>query len=307
MTSNRNVSPASVDLVAGTPVEVIATGLTYSEGPVWDAANGRLLFHDIPSDTRFAWTPRDGVAVDARPSRKGNGMAIDGEGRLLICEQALHRVVRHEPDGTVTVLASDYRGKALNSPNDLAIRANGDVYFSDPAYGRIPVYGVESEQELDFQGVFRVRADDGALELMANDQVQPNGLCFAPDGRRFYVNDCELGDIWTYDVADDGTLRNGRIFAAEVGVPCPWSDVIANTLPSGYVDGMKCDERGNVYVTALGGLLVLSPDGGQLGLIELPEDVANFTWGGTDGLDLFVCCRTFIGRLAMRVRSAGGE
>jgi gluconolactonase len=295
---------APAHLVADPAIEVVATGFTYTEGPVWDERAQRLLFHDIPSDTRYGWSRAGGLTIVQRPTHKANGMAIDLEGRLLVCEQTLNRVARHEHDGTVTVLAAEYDGKELNSPNDLAVRANGDVYFSDPAYGRIPVYGEDRPQQLDFQGVYRVRAEDGGIDLVADDQVQPNGLCFSPDGRRFYVDDCELGDIWVYDVQPDGTLSGGRMLRQGVGVPCPWEDCLNDTLPSGYLDGMKCDELGNVYVTGLGGLLVLSPDGKDLGLIELPEDVANFTWGGGDGRDLFICCRTFIGRVSMTVRGA---
>jgi gluconolactonase len=293
-------------LVADPAVEVVATGFTYTEGPAWDDRAQQLVFHDLPSDTRYAWNEAGGLTIAQRPTHKGNGMAIDLEGRLLICEQTLNRVARREHDGSITVLAATYEGKELNSPNDLAVRGNGDVFFSDPAYGRIPVYGEDRPQQLDFQGVYRVRAADGAVELVANDQVQPNGLCFSPDGRRFYVDDCELGDIWVYDVCDDGTLSDGRVLRQGVGVPCPWEDCLNDTLPSGYLDGMKCDELGNIYVTGLGGLLILDPDGEDLGIIELPEDVANFTWGGPDGRDLFICCRTFIGRVSMNVRASTG-
>lgn len=302
--SDGGRAPATTALVKDPAVERVAGGFVYTEGPVWQEHEQRLLFHDIVQDTRYGWSRDKGLVVVKRPTHKSNGMAVDLNGRLLICEQTLNRVVRLEDDGATTVLASKYGGKELNSPNDLAVRTNGDVYFSDPSYGRIPVYGEDRPQELDFQGVFRVREDDGALELVADDQVQPNGLCFSPDYRRFYVNDSELGDIWVYDVADDGTLRDGRIFCKDVGVPCPWEDCVNDTLPSGYLDGMKCDEHGNVYVTAQGGVLILSPKGQELGLIELPEDVANFTWGGPEDRDLFVCCRTFVGRVSMAVAPA---
>lgn len=297
-------STSAPDHLVAKAVEVVATGFAYTEGPIWQEREQRLLFHDIPTETRYGWTEGDGLAVVQRSTHKANGMAVDLEGRLLVCEQTLNRVVRHEPDGTKTVLAATYEGKELNSPNDLAIRDNGDVYFSDPAYGRIPVFGEERPQQLDFQGVYRVRADDGALELVADDQMQPNGLCFSPDGSRFYVNDCELGHIWVYDVRSDGTLADGRMLIEDVSVPCPWESVFTDALPVGYADGMKCDELGNVYVTALGGVRILTPDGEDLGLIELPEPVSNFTWGGPDGRDFFVSCRTLIGRVRMKVRGA---
>lgn len=300
--TERRSAPSG--LVEDPAVEVVATGFAYTEGPAWQEREQRLLFHDIVQDTRFGWSRDEGLTVVERPTHHSNGMAVDGEGRLLICDQTRNRVVRQEHDGSTTVLASEYAGKELNSPNDLAVRSNGDVYFSDPAYGRIPVYGEDRPQQLDFQGVYRVRAADGVLELVANDQVQPNGLCFSADERRFYVDDCELGDIWVYDVGDDGAHSAGRMFRQGVGVPCPWEDCINNTLPSGYLDGMKCDEHGNVYVTALGGVLILSPEGEELALIELAEDVANFTWGGPRNRDLFVCCRTFVGRVSMAVGPA---
>ncbi|HEY1854269.1 MAG TPA: SMP-30/gluconolactonase/LRE family protein [Solirubrobacterales bacterium] len=297
-------APPPTELVADPTVEVLATGFAYTEGPTWQQAEQRLLFHDIVEDIRYGWTAADGLTVVKQPTHKGNGMAVDVEGRLLVCEQTLNRVVRHELDGSITVLAAEYEGKELNSPNDLAVRSNGDVIFSDPAYGRIPVYGEDRPQQLDFQGVYRVRGDGGGLELLTKDQVQPNGLCFSPDEQRFYVDDCELGDIWAYEVAADGTLGDGSVLCEGIGVPCPWEDCINDTLPSGYLDGMKCDERGNIYVTALGGVLILSPAGEKLGLIELTEDLANFTWGGPENRDLFVCCRSFIGRVTMAVGPA---
>jgi gluconolactonase len=294
-------------LVAQPSVEVLATGFTYTEGPVWDTRSERLLFHDIPDDTRYGWSADDGLVIVARPTHKANGMALDTEDRLLVCEQTLNRIVRREHDGTTSVIASTYEGKELNSPNDIAVRGlDGDVYFSDPAYGRIPVYGEDRPQQLDFQGVYRVRATTGELELVATDCAQPNGLCFSPDGRRLYVNDCEVGDIWVYDTDDDGVVSSGRLLREGVGVPCPWEDCLNNTLPSGYVDGMKCDELGNLYVTGVGGIVILDPDGRDLGLIELDEDVANFTWGGADGRELFVCCRGFLGRVAMNVTASTG-
>jgi gluconolactonase len=292
------------DLVAGTAPEAVASGFAYTEGPVWLAEASALLFHDIPSDRRLRWSERDGLQTVAQPTRKGNGMTLDREGRLLVCESAAHRVVRHEPDGRVTVLAERYEGRELNSPNDIVVRSDGDVYFTDPAYGRIPVYGVERPRELDVQGLFRIRARDGALELLCDDFAQPNGLCFSPDERRLYVNDTERAEVRAFDVAEDGTLRGDAILHAPVGPALAFEDARRNLLPRGFVDGMKCDALGNVYVTGPGGIWVLDPDGRHVGIVELSEDVANFTWGGDDGLSLFCCCRSALVRVAMRVRGA---
>lgn len=293
------------DLVAsGAALEKVAVGFTYTEGPVWDRRNDRLLFHDIPSDRRHAWSEADGVVVVEEETQKGNGMAVDFEGRILICESSTNRLIRQELDGSVTVLAERYRDRDLNSPNDIAIRGNGDVYFSDPAYGRIPVYGKERPRELDFQGVFRLRAADGALELVATDCEQPNGLVFSADGSRLYVDDCEHGTIWRYDLADDGEILGRRLWHDHAGTPLPFEHSLDNEKYPGYVDGMGCDEHDNVYVTSRGGILVVGADGVDVGLIELPEEVANFTWGGPEGRDLFICCRSFVGRLRMNVRAS---
>ncbi|MBS1871495.1 MAG: SMP-30/gluconolactonase/LRE family protein [Actinobacteria bacterium] len=297
------MAAAALDrLVAGGPPEAVASGFTYTEGPVWHAPSAALLFHDIPSDRRLRWSAAAGLETVAHPTGKGNGMALDRAGRLLVCESGAHRVVRHEPDGAVTVLAERYEGRELNSPNDLAVHSGGDVYFTDPAYGRIPVYGVERPRELDVQGVYRVRAGDGALELLCDDFAQPNGICFSPDERRLYVNDTERAEVRAFDVAADGTLRDGAILHAPVGPALAFEDARRNVLPHGFVDGMKCDERGNVYVTGPGGIWVLDPGGDRVGVVELPEDVANFAWGGEDGRDLFCCCRSALVRVRMRVR-----
>lgn len=295
---------ALAELVDDVQPQALAGGFTYTEGPVWHAASGSLPFHDIPSDRRLRWSEAGGVELVARPTRKGNGMALDRQGRLLVCESAAHRVVRHEHDGAVTILAERHEGRELNSPNDLVVRSDGDVYFTDPAYGRIPVYGVERPRELAVQGVFRIRAADGGLELVCDDFAQPNGLCLSPDERRLYVNDTERAEVRAFDVAADGTLRGGAVLHAPVGPALAFEDARRNLLPHGFVDGMKCDARGNVYVTGPGGIWVLDPRGRHLGIVELPEDVANFAWGGADGLDLFCCCRSALVRVRMRVRGA---
>lgn len=184
------------------------------------------------------------------------------------------------------------------------VHPNGDIFFSDPAYGRIPVYGRDRPAQLGFQGVFCIRIAKRELDLVASDCEQPNGLCFSPDAGRFYVDDCERGTIWVYDVSDAAHLSHGRLLREDVGVPFPFEAARTNRLPSGLVDGMKCDELGNVYVTEPGGIVVLTFEGCDLGIIGLAEDVANFAWGGPDGLDLFICCRSFLGRVRMKVHGA---
>jgi gluconolactonase len=300
-------SKALVDaglLAADAELESIGSGFAYTEGPVWIPLDRKLLFHDIVQDTRFAWTEDGGVVVESTPTGASNGMTLHWDGGLLICEAGKNQVVRHEPHGAVGVIASHYDGKELNSPNDITVRSNGDVYFTDPAYGRIPVYGIERPQQLPYQGIYRIPLFGGDLEMVSDELIQPNGLAFSPDESVLYVADCETGKLWAFDVAVDGSLSNSRIFFEDAGVPCPWEDALTDNLPSGYLDGTTVDERGNVYQTGKGGIWVISPEGEAIGVLELPEDVANLTFGGDDYRTLFLACRNNVYRVQMDVAAA---
>ena len=196
------------------------------------------------------------------------------------------------PAGERKVLAAHWQGRELNSPNDVVVRSDGTVYFTDPTYGRMPVFGLERERDLDFQGVYRV-SRDGALHREADDFSQPNGLCLSPDEAILYVNDTTRAHIRAFDVAGDGSLRRRRIFAEGVG---------SGDYDEGVVDGMKCDEDGNVYVTGPRGIWVLDPQGRHLGVIRMPEIAGNMNWGGPDWTDLYCACSTSIYRVRMKVR-----
>jgi gluconolactonase len=287
-------------------LEVVADGFSYTEGLVWDFARDELVFHDVVEDARYRWNARDGLIQDAHPVNQSNGMVIDGEGRLIVCVCAANSVVRHEPDGGRTQLASHYEGRELNSPNDIVVHGgSGDVYFTDPAYGRMPTYGIDRPQELEFQGIYRVRSGSGELELLVRDTVeQPNGLCFSPDERVMYVCDTQTGHINAFDVDADGRLVDQRILVERAGNAIPWSQAQSNTFGGGYVDGLKCDEQGNVYVTGPGGIRVFDPAGTALGVIETPEIVANFCFGDADGRSLYIGCRNSIRRLRMTVKGS---
>jgi gluconolactonase len=194
-------------------VERLATGFTFTEGPLWNKEGGFLLFSDMPGDVRRRWDERNGVQEVARPSNKGNGMTYDAEGRLVVCEHSTSSVVRIDPDGAGSgreLIASHYQGKELNSPNDVVVKADGSIYFSDPTYGRMPGFGVEREQELAFQGVYRVPPGGGEPHLLIDDFDQPNGLCFSPDESLLYINDTTRAHIRVFDVAAGGTIANGR-------------------------------------------------------------------------------------------------
>jgi gluconolactonase len=268
----------------------LATGFRFTEGPIW-RDDGSVHFSDIPADTRQRWHPDEGVTVLRDRNNMGNGMTLDNDGNLIVCEHATSLVVRERPDGAREVLASHWDGRELNSPNDVIVASDGSIYFSDPWYGRMPVHGVERERELGFQGVYRI-APDGELQLLEDDFGMPNGLCLTPDESQLLVDDTPRAHIRIFDVAAEGSLSNGRIFFEGIGT---------GDTSGGVVDGMKLDEHGNVYVTGPDGIWVISPDGVHLGTIELPEITANLNWGGPDWSTLYVCASTSIYGVPMSV------
>jgi gluconolactonase len=292
--------PALLELVdEDAEVERLGTGFTFTEGPIWNPEGEFLLFSDMPGDTRRRWDEASGVREVAKPSNKGNGMTLDNDGRLVVCEHVTSSVVRMDPDGTGSgreVLASHYEGRELNSPNDVVVKSDGAIYFTDPTYGRMPGFGIEREQDLDFQGVYRIAPGGGDPQLLAGDFGQPNGLCFTADEKLLYINDTEHAHIRVFDVADDGTIANGRVVAEGIGS----GDLEIGDL----VDGMKLDERGNIWVTGPRGLWVISPDGEHLGVIAIPENVGNIAWGGRDWKMLYIPSSTSVYRLPTRVASA---
>src|SRR5207244_7713477 len=202
-------------------------------------------------------------------------------------------VVRESPDGSKReALATHWGDNELNSPNDVIVASDGSILFSDPTYGRMPGFGLEREQELDFQGVYRLPAGGGELQLLVDDFAQPNGLCFSTDESLLYVNDTDRAHIRMFDVGLDHQLSNGRVFAENIGT---------GDLGSGeLVDGMKLDERGNVYVTGPKGVWIFAPDGEHLGVIEVPENVGNVNWGDDDWRSLFIPASTSVYRVRMK-------
>ena len=265
----------------GARVERVATGFTFTEGPIWHPKDKYLLFSDMPGDVRRKYTPGEGVVEVKNFSNKGNGMTYDAELNLLICEHVTSCVVRQSPDGSREIIAQEFEGEELNSPNDVVVHSSGAIYFSDPWYGRMPVFGIERERELGFQGVYRLPAEGGELELVvAEDEFEmPNGLCFSPDESLLYINDTPRAHIKVWDMNPDGSLSNGRMFFQGIG-----SGVIEEGIP----DGMKCDERGNIWVTGPGGIWVISAEGEHLGVIDVPENTGNLSWGGDDWHTLFI-------------------
>ena len=291
-------APAFRDLVdEGAELEKLGDGCTFTEGPLWNPDGNFLLFSDMPGDVRRRWDEgRTGFTEVANPSNKGNGMTFDLEGRLVVCEHVTSSLVRMDPDGSGSgreVLASHYDGKELNSPNDVVVKSDGAIYFTDPTYGRMPGFGLEREQDLDFQGVYRIAPGGGDPQVVAGDFAQPNGLCFSVDESQLYINDTDRAHIRVFDVAADGSLENGRVFAEGIGT---------GSLEVGdLVDGMKLDERGNVWVTGPDGVCVFDPQGEHIGTVEVPEPVGNLNWGGPDWNWLFIPATTSVYRMQCKV------
>jgi sugar lactone lactonase YvrE len=275
---------ALADLIVSEP-ERIATGFQFTEGPIWHA-HGYLLFSDIPADRIYRWSPQEGIQTHRQPSGNANGLTIDREGRLIACEHGNRRVSRTEADGSITPLATHHQGRRLNSPNDVVVRSDGSIYFTDPPYG------VEyAARELDVQGVYRI-SPDGTLTLLVDDFDRPNGLAFSPDERILYVDDSVRRHIRAFDVQPDGTLSNGRWFA---DMPSP---------ETGSPDGMKLDTEGHLYVTGPSGTWLFDPQGNHLGTLVTAEKPANLAFGDADRRTLYITARTSLYHVRTRFPGA---
>ncbi|MEM5299304.1 SMP-30/gluconolactonase/LRE family protein [Burkholderia sp. JPY481] len=269
----------------------------WAEGPVYFPATDLLVWSDIPNNRMLRWAPGMGVGVFRAPSNYSNGNTRDREGRLVTCEHGTRRVTRTEHDGSVTVLASHYEGKRLNSPNDVVVDSSGNIWFTDPDYGILSDYeGYRAESEIGRCNVYRVSADSARVELVSDEFVKPNGLAFSPDESRLYIADSAASHdddaprhIRVFDVAGDGRLRNGRVLVG---------------MKSGVPDGMRVDEHGNVWTSAEDGVHCYAPDGTLLGKILIPEVVANLTFGGINRNCLFIAATSSIYSLYVGVRGA---
>ena len=279
---NRIVSPDA-------KVEPIADGFDFTEGPVWNRREGCLYFSDIPKGRIHRWSPSDGLSILREPSFKSNGLTLDAEGRLVACEHVGRRISRTEADGTVVALATNHQGNRLNSPNDLVVKSDGSIYFTDPAFGLMnDRIGALAPKELDVNGVWRI-GTDGSLTLVATDLESPNGLAFNSDESVLYVDDTMPRHLNAYDVQSDGSLANGRLFA----------DLQADGV--GAPDGMKLDVEGNIYCTGPGGIHILDPQGNRLGRLKLEGHAANVAWGDDDLKSLFITMGEVIARVRLNI------
>jgi gluconolactonase len=262
--------------------ERLATGFQFTEGPIW-LPDGSLLFSDIPANRIYRWTAESNIEVWREPTGNSNGLTLDREGRLIACEHTTRRVSRTEGDGTVITLADQYQGKRLNSPNDVVVKSDGTIYFTDPPYGIEP-----EEGEQPCNGVYRILMD-GTIELLIDDFDRPNGLAFSPDESILDVDDSPRRHVRAFDVQADGRLTNSRILA-DLDHPQP-----------GSPDGMKVDEAGHLFVTGATGIWVFEPDGTHLGVIVTPERPANCAWGDADRKSLYITARTSLYRIRVKV------
>ncbi len=269
-------------------LDCVATGFTFTEGPVWRGDD--LLFSDIPNNRTIRYRPLpEGPEITTfrTPSGNANGLTLDRQGRLLACEHSGRRVSRVDESGRAETVVDSYKGKRLNSPNDVVVRSDGSIFFTDPPYGLRN--GTEGK-ELDFNGVYRIDPG-GELHLLVDDFDRPNGLAFTPDERRLLIDDTVRGHIRVFDVAGDGSLSNGRVFAELKGAPGE----------RGAPDGMKVDSEGNVYCTGPAGVWVFDPNGRFLGRIVTPEVPANLAWGDPDWRTLYITARTSLYSIRLEV------
>ena len=256
-----------------------------AEGPLWWKEGGYLLFSDIHNNRRMKWAPGDGVSVFLEPTNRANGLTRDLQGRLIACEHDSRRVTRQEPDGSITVVANNYQGRRLNRPNDVVVKSDGCIYFTDPG---APTPGLD----LDFSGVYRVTPDLGTLTLLVRDFVVPNGLAFSPDESVLYINDTRRGHIRAFDMQPNGmlALASDRVFVNLQGER------------PGVPDGMKLDVEGNVYCGGSGGVWVMDPNGKHLGtMVHGQPATTNIAWGGDDWKTLYITTRNTLASIQLKI------
>lgn len=302
---------------AGATLERVASGFKWLEGPVW--IKGSLYFAEIPSDSIRKWTPGAGVSIFLQPSgylgplpyggpeSGSNGMTLDARGRLTAAGHAQRDIFRLESlnaKATRTILADTYQGKRLNSPNDLAYKSDGSLYFSDPPYGLRTQKDTDPEKQLKINGVYRIAhaldhkpgapPDHAALQLLVSDLPRPNGIAFSPDEKYLYVSNSEPKRFWMrYTVKPDGSLADGKVFYD-----------VSDDKRRGAPDGMKLDANGNIYSAGPGGIWIISPAGKPLGVILVPENTSNVAWGGADRKTLYITATGNIYRIRLNVAGA---
>jgi len=262
-------------------LERVATGYTFTEGPAW-SRDGYLIFSDVPADKLLQFTPGEAATIYRGNANGANGNTFDAQGRLYTCESHSRRVTRTDKKGKIDVLADRWQGRRLNAPNDIVVRKDGNIYFTDPAFGN-----QQDTAELDFQGVFRI-SRRGDLELVARSKSRPNGIAISPDGRILYVADSDERKVRAWDLDRSGAASGERVVIGGVdGVP----------------DGLRVDEKGNLYVVA-SRVEVYSSDGKYLGTVRTPEPPSNCAFGDPDFETLYITAKTSIYRVRLNVKGS---
>jgi gluconolactonase len=279
-------------------VEHLYEGCRWAEGPAYFPAGRYLVWSDIPNDRMLRWDETTGsVGVFRHPAGYSNGNTVDRHGRLVSCEHGNRRVSRTEYDGSITVIADRYEGKRFNSPNDVVVKSDGSIWFTDPAYGIETDYeGHKSPSEIGACHVYRVDPASGQVRIVADDFVRPNGLAFSPDEKQLYIADTgstHMPDgprhIRVFDVADNGKLTGGKVFA---------------TCTAGFFDGFRFDDEGRIWSSAADGVHCYVPDGTLIGKVRVPEVVANVVFGGAKRNRLFICGTTSLYSVMLPVNGA---
>jgi len=268
-------------IVTSAGLDELHSGCRWAEGPVWFNDANQLLWSDIPNQRILRWTPEGGVSVYRQPSNFTNGHTRDRQGRLISCEHGTRRVTRTEVDGSITVLADRFEGRRLNSPNDVVVKSDGTIWFTDPTYGIMSDYeGYRADPEQPTRNVYRLDPETGELSAVVTDFIQPNGLAFSPDEKTLYVADSSASHddrlprhIRAFDLANGARLANGRVFCV---------------IDKGIPDGIRTDANGNLWSSAGDGVHCFDPEGKLIGKILVPQTVANLTFGGPRRNRLFI-------------------
>ena len=265
----------------GAVVEKIASGFVFVEGPVWSDSVG-LLFSDLSGNKVYRWTQATGAVAYIAPSNNANGLTYDLRGRLLLAQTGLRRVARRDSSGIISSLAALFGGKKLNSPNDIVVKSDGAIFFTDPPFN-VPA---GQQRELTFSGIYRI-SPSGALQLLDSTLNEPNGICFSPDERKLYVDNSSQRIIYVWDVVNDSVIANKRVFAS---IP-----------PAGYADGMKMDAAGNLFCAGPLGIWVFGSNGAVLDTVLVPGQTTNCNWGDADRKTLYITSGNSVYRIRLAV------
>ena len=285
-------------LIGHARVERLWTGARWSEGPVWFAAGRYLVWSDIPNNRMMRWDETDGsVSVFRQPSNNSNGNTVDGQGRMVSCEHLARRVTRTEHDGSITIIADSFEGKRLNSPNDVVVKSDGTIWFTDPSYGILMDYeGDRAESEIGACHVYCVDPETGEIRIVADDYVKPNGLAFSPDESALFIADTGITHdadgprhIRRHNVSADNTLSEGGVIAE---------------CTEGVFDGFRFDRDGRIWTSAADGVHCLNEQGELIGKVHIPEMVANVCFGGPKLNRLFICGTTSLYSVYLNVNGA---